>query len=393
MPNNHQAEYLINEDELACAICLNVWFNRDPRTLSCQHTFCFKCIQTHLSRVQKTCPICWQKLGRNEVKNLPRSLLQSAIRKEEKISSSRKREHDAEEYCQVPSKYCRSSSDNSVREEMLTNITIKARFRDNFSLFREYYQRKWKFCLAKDGIFKSYCNKDTFKHTIKYTSFNTSDVTYFETDIHVKYFQEINGLLYIITNIGENIFKLKWKDSHGNKLSPSIKSIHEFESDPLVPKTYTLACNEDPTNNDRLLLSSKANLIYFFINDRLKWKKKNSDNVINTCILNDGTLIIAFNNLIGTFSIRDGLCLKSVKDLRFYDNFLNIYPIFDNYFVAQGINTYSFKIFSNNLRNYNYIKMDKERVCKGTTKSNLVAFTTNNHSAIEVFKYENQLSG
>lgn len=50
--------YFIKESDLNCPICQEPWINKDPRILSCQHSFCFVCISRVYKNGSIVCPIC-----------------------------------------------------------------------------------------------------------------------------------------------------------------------------------------------------------------------------------------------------------------------------------------------------------------------------------------------
>ncbi|CAD5114620.1 unnamed protein product [Dimorphilus gyrociliatus] len=75
--------YTINKSELVCAICVESWVERDPRTLPCQHTFCLGCLKQLKTSHSIECPICRRKVNvpNRDVSFFPKSLLLSAIEK------------------------------------------------------------------------------------------------------------------------------------------------------------------------------------------------------------------------------------------------------------------------------------------------------------------------
>ncbi|CAD5114625.1 unnamed protein product [Dimorphilus gyrociliatus] len=71
---NHQ--YTIKQEDLECSICLGSWVNRDPRTLPCQHTYCFDCIQFIEQFDRITCALCCKRIRVPDggIENLPKNL-------------------------------------------------------------------------------------------------------------------------------------------------------------------------------------------------------------------------------------------------------------------------------------------------------------------------------
>lgn len=37
--------FIVDDGYLICNICNDLWLNKDPRMLSCQHTYCFECLE------------------------------------------------------------------------------------------------------------------------------------------------------------------------------------------------------------------------------------------------------------------------------------------------------------------------------------------------------------
>ncbi|KAK2146167.1 hypothetical protein LSH36_627g00000, partial [Paralvinella palmiformis] len=76
------AKYSDLREFVSCSICLEEFQNRDPRSLSCLHAFCSKCIQTMLQVARKAnssltnticCPVCNTsvQIPEGSTKNLP----------------------------------------------------------------------------------------------------------------------------------------------------------------------------------------------------------------------------------------------------------------------------------------------------------------------------------
>jgi E3 ubiquitin-protein ligase RFWD2 len=55
---------LFNPDDLACPICVETI--EDAFATPCGHTFCFKCISTHLKN-KSTCPSCGAHLVQDQI--------------------------------------------------------------------------------------------------------------------------------------------------------------------------------------------------------------------------------------------------------------------------------------------------------------------------------------
>ena len=62
----------IEEDIFECSVCLNYMLDRNPRSLSCLHTFCEDCLKQLMNNQKITCPTCREitELKRNDVKEL-----------------------------------------------------------------------------------------------------------------------------------------------------------------------------------------------------------------------------------------------------------------------------------------------------------------------------------
>ena len=62
----------IEEDIFECSICLNYMLDRNPRSLSCLHTFCEDCLKQLINDKKIRCPTCREitELKKNEVKEL-----------------------------------------------------------------------------------------------------------------------------------------------------------------------------------------------------------------------------------------------------------------------------------------------------------------------------------
>ncbi|CAD5114628.1 unnamed protein product, partial [Dimorphilus gyrociliatus] len=75
-------KYFINENELECCICLEIWVRKDPRVLPCQHTFCYGCLVKTVKRNRLTCPLCRVRtvLPDKGVKGLPNNLLKHSLK-------------------------------------------------------------------------------------------------------------------------------------------------------------------------------------------------------------------------------------------------------------------------------------------------------------------------
>lgn len=78
------AEFIISKDSLECSICAEVYIDKDPRTLPCQHTFCFECLQrfVKLSPKQIVCPNCRApfQLPNRDVNKLTKNLTCAQIK-------------------------------------------------------------------------------------------------------------------------------------------------------------------------------------------------------------------------------------------------------------------------------------------------------------------------
>ena len=62
----------IEEDIFECSVCLNYMLDRNPRSLSCLHTFCEDCLNQLMNNRKIRCPTCREitELKRNDVKEL-----------------------------------------------------------------------------------------------------------------------------------------------------------------------------------------------------------------------------------------------------------------------------------------------------------------------------------
>ena len=60
------------EDIFECSVCLNYMLDRNPRSLSCLHTFCEDCLRQLMNNKKIRCPTCREitELKKNEVKEL-----------------------------------------------------------------------------------------------------------------------------------------------------------------------------------------------------------------------------------------------------------------------------------------------------------------------------------
>lgn len=74
-------EYIVKEDPLICAICLELWIGNCPRVLSCQHTFCQDCLKTTVANGCIRCPSCRSitHLPNRLVTDLPKNIFDSKI--------------------------------------------------------------------------------------------------------------------------------------------------------------------------------------------------------------------------------------------------------------------------------------------------------------------------
>lgn len=53
--------YCVEGINFVCAVCLDVWLDRDPKELPCQHTFCNECLRNLPKNFGGfTCPVCRQ---------------------------------------------------------------------------------------------------------------------------------------------------------------------------------------------------------------------------------------------------------------------------------------------------------------------------------------------
>lgn len=71
------SDFLISEEALECSICGDVYVDKDPRSLPCQHTFCFECLETFVQSSQNlTCPECRApfQVPQNDVIKLAKNL-------------------------------------------------------------------------------------------------------------------------------------------------------------------------------------------------------------------------------------------------------------------------------------------------------------------------------
>lgn len=116
--------YLIESNDLECAICLESWMDKDPRILPCQHTFCLKCLQGFGKDSSIICPICRAciKLTGCSLIDLPRNRLQSILMKtdDNKKNLSKKCEKHFKEIIQ-PEIFCNTCKIENLCENCLEN--------------------------------------------------------------------------------------------------------------------------------------------------------------------------------------------------------------------------------------------------------------------------------
>ena len=62
----------IKEDRFICSVCFNYMLDRNPRSLSCLHTFCENCLNQLMNNKKITCPTCREitELKKNNVQEL-----------------------------------------------------------------------------------------------------------------------------------------------------------------------------------------------------------------------------------------------------------------------------------------------------------------------------------
>lgn len=78
--------FVLSSDFLECPICFENMVGKDPRVLSCQHTFCFNCLKEYSIRISRrkiSCPECKseQVIPNSNVNNLKKSIMLSRIKK------------------------------------------------------------------------------------------------------------------------------------------------------------------------------------------------------------------------------------------------------------------------------------------------------------------------
>ncbi|CAD5114639.1 unnamed protein product [Dimorphilus gyrociliatus] len=73
--------FTVDERKLECRICLDSWLKREPKVLSCQHTFCRECLESLGGQFYLTCPLCRASsyLPTASVDNLPDHFLSKSL--------------------------------------------------------------------------------------------------------------------------------------------------------------------------------------------------------------------------------------------------------------------------------------------------------------------------
>ena len=91
-------EELYSFELFECSVCLESLINKQPRLLSCGHTFCTPCLQQMSEGNTVNCPKCRSatQLPPGGVHNLPKNTDISKMREREQELSSRN-----ENYCQI----------------------------------------------------------------------------------------------------------------------------------------------------------------------------------------------------------------------------------------------------------------------------------------------------
>ncbi|CAD5114630.1 unnamed protein product [Dimorphilus gyrociliatus] len=77
-------KFFIDEEELCCAICLDLWIEKDNRVLPCQHTFCLECLENISNNSIIKCPTCTKSFISpiGGAVNLPKNPLKHALQKD-----------------------------------------------------------------------------------------------------------------------------------------------------------------------------------------------------------------------------------------------------------------------------------------------------------------------
>ncbi|CAD5118051.1 unnamed protein product [Dimorphilus gyrociliatus] len=97
--------YIIDEENLICAICLDIWLEKDPRILPCQHTFCRECLEKlAIHNTQITCCLCKvkHKIPKGKIVKIKKNSLKSSLQNVstvEKLCIKHKKE--ASLYCKT----------------------------------------------------------------------------------------------------------------------------------------------------------------------------------------------------------------------------------------------------------------------------------------------------
>lgn len=278
-------QYMVDQTDLECAICMESWVDKDPRTLPCQHTFCLPCLQSQEHSKKITCAICRTRLifPKGGVTGLPKNLFANNL-KEIKDKTSICNEHKKELI--QPSFYCKScnirimcmdclevehsrSSCRIISCQAVKDLNRKCI--ESICIQREKNKK-----LMKNLLEKLYLNKKLDHRLL--------DEKYKETEKKIKrYFDERDKKLNNFLNQNEKIFlKEQQLDEYLKKISKEEIIIDGKKK--IINDQYIRIINTEKSIND-----SKRCLI------RIKEKETFNGNIISLSF--DGIYYRPYNSV------------------------------------------------------------------------------------------------
>lgn len=186
--------YLIKSDNFVCAICLDEWINSDPRSLPCQHTFCFECLENlPLNSSRLTCPLCSRNvfIENGEISRLPKNIFKSNIRKTDKKIDS-----PCEKHNQSCIFYCIDHNENNLCINCLENDHSNCQFH---SMDKEIeYEKKLKSSLEQERLLEEELMKILLKKKKEMIEKVEDEIQYFSNQIHHVYQKRKNYLKKLV---------------------------------------------------------------------------------------------------------------------------------------------------------------------------------------------------